>query len=80
VGVKHLAALSTGELVANPRVKASNARALVKASRAYARTVKGSKRREHARPRTVTLAALKREDPPSGGPPQRSDALTSPVP
>jgi len=53
--VKHLAALSTGELVANPRVKASNARALVKASRAYARTVKGSKRRERARRRLARL-------------------------
>jgi len=32
------------------------------------------------RPRTVTLAAVKREDPPSGGSPQRSDALASPAP
>ncbi len=55
LGVHSMAALSTGEIIPNPRVKARHAPALAKASRAYARTVKGSRRREQARRRLARL-------------------------
>ena len=45
LGVKVTAALSTGELVPNPRVKASLAARIAKTNRALARAQKGSKRR-----------------------------------
>jgi putative transposase len=48
LGVNHMAALSTGELIANPRIlKAANPR-LKKAQRALSRTQKGSNRRSRA--------------------------------
>lgn len=45
LGVKVTAALSTGEIVPNPRVKASLAARIAKTNRALARAQKGSKRR-----------------------------------
>lgn len=45
LGIKVLAALSTGELVPNPRTKAGHARKLTKLSQALARSQKGSNRR-----------------------------------
>ncbi|MDZ4235912.1 MAG: RNA-guided endonuclease TnpB family protein [Dietzia sp.] len=45
LGVKVVAALSTGELVPNPRVKAAVAARIAKTSRALARSQKGSNRR-----------------------------------
>jgi putative transposase len=58
VGVHHLAALSTGELIPNPRTKATHARTLASAGRAYARTQPGSRRRERVRRRLVRLQHL----------------------
>ncbi|WP_206682133.1 RNA-guided endonuclease TnpB family protein [Dietzia sp. CQ4] len=45
LGVKAVAALSTGELVPNPRVKASVAARIAKTNRALARSQRGSNRR-----------------------------------
>lgn len=48
LGVNHMAALSTGELISNPRIlKAANPR-LKKAQQAFSRTQKGSNRRSRA--------------------------------
>ncbi len=58
IGVHHLAALSTGETIPNPRIKAAGARALARAGRAYARTQPGSARREKARRRLARLQHL----------------------
>lgn len=58
VGVCQLAALSTGETVANPRIKKAHARALAAASRTYARTQPGSGRRYKARQRLARLQHL----------------------
>lgn len=58
VGVHHLAALSTGEIVPNPRIKKAGARALARAARAHARTQPGSGRRERARRRVARLLHL----------------------
>ncbi|WP_199702479.1 RNA-guided endonuclease InsQ/TnpB family protein [Jiangella rhizosphaerae] len=55
LGTRHLAALSTGELIANPRVKAAHARRISRVARAYARTEKGSRRREKLRQRLGRL-------------------------
>ena len=55
IGVLHLAALSTGEVVENPRhVRRAHAR-LVKAQRALSRTVKGSRRRRRAAARVARI-------------------------
>lgn len=48
IGVHTLAALSTGELIANPRHLNSSRDRLIAAQRALARTVKGSNRRRRA--------------------------------
>nr|WP_240163490.1 transposase [Mycolicibacterium sphagni] len=48
VGVHHLAALSTGEIIDNPRHLKTARRKLTKAQRALARTEKGSNRRRRA--------------------------------
>lgn len=48
LGVHHLAALSTGEIVDNPRHVARATRRLRHAQRAFSRTVKGSGRRRRA--------------------------------
>ncbi|PBA38816.1 transposase [Mycobacterium avium] len=48
VGVHHLAALSTGELIDNPRHLAAARTRLTKTQRALARTEKGSQRRRRA--------------------------------
>lgn len=57
LGVKHLATLSTGEQVANPRHLAAAARRLAMAQRAYARTDKGSTRRRRAAARVARVHA-----------------------
>jgi len=48
VGVHHLAALSTGEVIDNPRHLAAGRKRLTKAQRALSRTEKGSNRRRRA--------------------------------
>ncbi len=53
-----MAALSTGEHAPNPHVKVRHAAALTKASRAYARTQAGSRRREKAKRRLARLHHL----------------------
>lgn len=58
IGVHHLAALSTGETIPNPRTKARHERALTRAARTYARTQRGSGRRERARRRLARLQHL----------------------
>lgn len=58
LGVKVAAALSTGEIVENPRTKRSHARTLGAAARRMARTEKGSKRRTRAARRLGRLNAL----------------------
>ncbi|CAI7977418.1 MULTISPECIES: IS607 family element RNA-guided endonuclease TnpB [unclassified Parafrankia] len=55
VGVKHLAVLSTGEMIANPRYLAGSLRRLRSASRAYARSTPGSAGR---RKRAARLARI----------------------
>lgn len=55
IGVLHLAALSTGEVVENPRhVRRAHAR-LVKAQRALSRTARGSQRRRRAAARVARI-------------------------
>ena len=49
LGVKHLAALSTGELIPNARAGQAQARRLARLQRALARTERGSRRRERVR-------------------------------
>lgn len=58
VGVHHLAALSTGEVIRNPRHARSARRRLQAAQRALARTQRGSARREKARARVARLSHL----------------------
>lgn len=58
LGVKATAALSTGEIIPNPRTKRAHANALTKASRGYARTEPNSKRRSRAARRLGRLQAL----------------------
>ena len=58
LGVKHLAALSTGEIIANGRPGARQAARLAKLQRAHARTKPGSNRRERVRRQ---IAALQHE-------------------
>lgn len=48
IGVHHLAALSTGEIIDNPRHLHSAQKRLAKVQRALSRTVKGSRRRRRA--------------------------------
>lgn len=55
LGVKHLAALSTGELVANGRAGQNQARQLARLQRRYARTRPGSNRREKVRRQIAAL-------------------------
>ena len=57
LGVKHLAALSDGTIVSNPRALGTRLKALRKAQQALSRKVKGSARREKARERVARLHA-----------------------
>ena len=57
LGVKHLAALSDGTVIPNPRALDTGLRALRKAQQALSRKVKGSARREKARERVARLHA-----------------------
>ncbi len=56
-GITSLVTLSTGEKVTNPRYERADRRKLVKAQRAYARTVKGSANREKARVKVARVHA-----------------------
>ena len=55
VGVEHLATLSTGENIANPRFGTAAAPAIRQASRKLARAKRGSKRREKTKRRSLRL-------------------------
>ena len=55
LGVKHLAALSTGEVIDNGRPGARQAARLTRLQRAYARTQPGSNRRERVRRQIAAL-------------------------
>ena len=55
LGVKHLATLSTGEHIANPRHLAAATRRLAAAQRALSRTAKGSNRRRRAAARVARI-------------------------
>ena len=57
LGVKHLAALSDGTVIPNPRALGARLKALRKAQKALSRKVKGSARREKARERVARLYA-----------------------
>lgn len=57
MGLDHLATLSTGEKISNPRHTARDARALTRAQRAYARKQKGSNNREKARRKVARIQA-----------------------
>jgi putative transposase len=57
VGLKDLAALSTGEKIANPKHLSKSARILVHAQRNLARKQKGSKNREQARLKVARVHA-----------------------
>ena len=57
LGVKHLATLSDGTIVPNPRALGARLKALRKAQRALSRRVKGSVRREKAKERVARLHA-----------------------
>ena len=57
LGVKHLAALSDGTVITNPRALGTRLKALRKAQQALSRKVKGSARREKARERVARLHA-----------------------
>lgn len=57
LGVKSLATLSTGEVIANPKHLAAGQHRLTKASRSYARTQKGSAGRRKAADRLMRLHA-----------------------
>ena len=57
VGVKGLAALSTGEKIANPKYLARSAHCLKRAQQALCRKQKGSKHREKARRRVARIHA-----------------------
>ena len=58
LGVKSLAALSTGEIIANPRHLTAAQAKLTKAQRALSRTEKGSNRRGKAKARVAKLHHL----------------------
>ena len=57
LGVKNLATLSDGTIIANPRALGTRLKALRKAQKALSRKVKGSARREKARERVARLHA-----------------------
>ena len=57
MGLHHLAILSTGEKISNPRHTARDARALARAQRAHARKQKGSANREKARLKVARIQA-----------------------
>ena len=57
MGLNHLAILSTGEKISNPRHTARDARALARAQRAHARKQKGSNNREKARLKVARIQA-----------------------
>ena len=57
MGLNHLAILSTGEKISNPRHTARDARALARAQRAHARKQKGSANREKARLKVARIQA-----------------------
>ena len=57
LGVKHLAALSDGTVIPNPRALDARLKALRKAQQALSRRVKGSARREKAKKRVARLHA-----------------------
>ena len=57
LGVKHLATLSDGTVVPNPRALGTRLKALRKAQQALSRKVKGSARREKAKERVAKLHA-----------------------
>ena len=57
LGVKHLATLSDGTIVPNPRALGARLKALRKAQRALSRKIKGSARREKAKVRVAKLHA-----------------------
>ncbi len=57
LGVKHLATLSDGAVIPNPRALNKGLKALRKAHRALSRKVRGSARREQARERVARLHA-----------------------
>ena len=67
LGVKHLATLSDGTVVENPRYLKKSERKLKKAQQALSRKAKGSKRRDKAREKVANLHAHVAN--------QRSDAL-----
>ena len=56
LGVKHLAALSDGTVIPNPRALGTRLKALRKAQQALSRKIKGSARREKAKGRVARLA------------------------
>ena len=57
MGLNHLAILSTGEKISNPRHTARDARALARAQRAHARKQKGSNNKEKARLKVARIQA-----------------------
>ena len=57
LGVKHLATLSDGAVIPNPRALGARLKALRKAQQALSRKVKGSARREKAKKRVARLHA-----------------------
>ena len=57
LGVKRLATLSDGTVIANPRALGARLKALRKAQRALSRKIKGSARREKAKVRVAKLHA-----------------------
>ena len=57
LGVKHLATLSDGTVIPNPRALGTRLRALRKAQQALSRKIKGSARREKAKERVARLHA-----------------------
>ena len=57
LGIKTLATLSDGTVIANPRCLAANERRLKKAQKALSRNVKGSRRRAKARAKVARLHA-----------------------
>lgn len=57
MGLNHLAILSTGEKISNPRHTARDARALARAQRAHAHKQKGSNNREKARLKVARIQA-----------------------
>ncbi len=64
LGVKDLAALSTGEKIPNPKHLAKSAKRLKRAHQALSRKQKGSKNREKARRRVACIHAKIKEESP----------------